>query len=84
MSLKEGQCSMPTPVSPAAASGFPQERKKESKRERKKERKKFSVVCIENPTTPRSLGGNTKTCLNWPQTDERRKQGFHEKVEFDW
>ena len=37
---------------------------------------------VENPTNPRSLGGNTKTCLNWPQTDERRKQGFHEKLEF--
>ena len=32
---------------------------------------------------PRSLGGNTKTCLNWPQTEERRKQGFNKKIEFD-
>ena len=37
----------------------------------------------ENPTNPRSLGGNTKTCLNWPQTDERRKQGYHEKMASD-
>ena len=35
------------------------------------------------PCNSRSLGGNTKTCLNWSQTDERRKQGYHEKVESD-
>ena len=26
---------------------------------------------------------NTKTCLNWPQTDERRKQGFQKQEDFD-
>ena len=36
------------------------------------------------PKRKGNRGGNTKTCLNWPQTDERRKQGFHEKVELDW
>ena len=32
----------------------------------------------------KSLGGNTKTCLNWHQTDERRKQSYDEKVESNW
>ena len=36
-----------------------------------------------NNSENKSLTGNTKTCLNWSQTDERRKQGYHEKVESD-
>ena len=38
---------------------------------------------MDPPKTKFSVGGHTKTYLNWPQTDEWRKQGFHEKVEFD-